>query len=132
MGEYVEITGSVFDLIRAGQHISDLGTNLDTSMTQHVARIEQLEGAETWGSDRIGYHWAHNKEGGYLQGKGDADPLPTSLKKLLRPSATSDHRDAPPSVGAVAKQLGDTVVEAMSAYHGTDADSGSDIGSVEV
>jgi len=140
MGEYVDIAGSVFDLIRAGQHISDLGTGLDASMTQLVGQIEHWEGAETWGTDETGTTWTNNPDGGYLAGKGGAEALPASLKKLLRPGAVAAPGSTgatggaagDPSIGGVAQQIGDGVVQAMQAYYGTDTDSGADIGSVEV
>lgn len=123
--QYVDIKSGVADILTAATGIVAMGQTLDGDMSGIIEYISAAEGEKTWGGDEYAKSFLDNGKGGYHHVGDGGLPMAEAVKQL----GSSGDKNRP-SLGTTAQDVGNTVINAMMSYAGTDDESASDIGSV--
>jgi hypothetical protein len=118
MSEYVEIRSSAADILNIANRLRNQGTTLNETLTATANRITGIEEhPETLPPDKFTDGFTKS----YLSPVEGADGVTSTANEAVKQSAVQ--------MGTVLKQMGDSVVNAMWAYSGTDDDNATDVNS---
>ncbi len=119
MSEYVDIKTSLSDVLSAATNLVNMGTALESEMSDLNERIRGLEGSATWGNDEF--------SAGFLEGYHR--PVGSGSSAGNTADAVKGLGSGKDSLGTATQNLGNMVANAMIQYSETDGANAADISS---